>query len=152
MIIIQDTREKEPFSFVFYECEISVATLKTGDYTMEGYEDSVCIERKKSPSELANNIGRYRERFENEMERMSEFEHKYIVCEFSEEDLRKFPHNAKIPNRIKKYIRITGKYMRKKLYDYQEKYGIEVIFCDGKEEAQDRAMEIFLEVVEKNGT
>ena len=150
MVIIQDTREKEPFNFVFYGCETSIATLKTGDYTIEGYEDVLSVERKKSPSELATNLGKYRERFENELERMRDFEYKYIVCEFSEEELRGFPYNAKIPNRIKKYIRMNGKYMKKKLYEYQDTYGVEVIFCDGKEEAQDRVMQIFLEVAGKN--
>ena len=150
MVIIQDTREKEPFNFVFYGYETSVATLKTGDYTIEGYVDVLSIERKKSPSELASNLGKYRERFENELERMVAFKYKYIVCEFNEDQLRGFPHNAKIPKRIKKYIRMNGKYMRKKLHEYEETYGVEVIFCNGREDAQERVMQIFLEVVEKN--
>ena len=52
MIIIQDTREQSPFDFSFYDCDVSIATLKTGDYTIEGYEEIVCIERKKSASKI----------------------------------------------------------------------------------------------------
>ena len=151
MIIIQDTREQSPFDFSFYDCEVAIATLKTGDYTLEGYEQIICIERKKSPSELATNLGKYKERFENELERLREFKHKYIVCEFNEEELRKFPHNAKIPNRIKKYIRMNGKYMRKKLYEYEEEYDVPVIFCEDKSEAESKVIEIFQQIVEDDG-
>ena len=150
-MIIQDTREQSPFDFSFYDCEVAIATLKTGDYTLEGYEQIICIERKKSPSELATNLGKYKERFENELERMREFKHKYIVCEFNEEELRKFPHNAKIPNRIKKYIRMNGKYMRKKLYEYEEEYDVPVIFCEDKSEAESKVIEIFQQIVEDDG-
>jgi ERCC4-type nuclease len=151
MVIIQDTREQSPFNFSFYGCDVAIATLKTGDYTIEGYEHIVCIERKKSASELATNLGKYRERFENELERMREFKHRYIVCEFSEDNLRKFPHNAKIPKRIKKYIRMNGKYMRKRLYEYEEEYDVEIIFCEDKTEAEARVIEIFQQVVKENG-
>jgi DNA excision repair protein ERCC-4 len=146
MIIIQDTREQNPFSFAFYECETTVATLKTGDYTLQGYEEIVAIERKKSTSELATNLGKYRDRFEREMERLSEFEHKYIVCEFTESDLLQFPLNSSIPKRIIKYIRMNGKFMRKQLHKYEEEYGVAIIFCDGKEEAESKVVDIFKEI------
>ena len=96
-------------------------------------------------------MGKYKERFENELERMRAFKHKYIVCEFNEEELRKFPHNAKIPNRIKKYIRMNGKYMRKKLYEYEEEYDVPVIFCEDKSEAESKVIEIFQQFVEDDG-
>ena len=150
MVIIQDTREKHPFNFVFYGYETSVATLKTGDYTLEGYEDIVCIERKKTPSELANNLGRHQRRFDNEMERMSEFDCKYIVCEFPEEALLQFPKNSGMPKRVMKYVRMNGKYMRKCLYSYEEEYGIETIFCQDRAEAEDKIISIFLEVVSED--
>ena len=147
MIIIQDTREQSPFSFAFYECETTVATLKTGDYTLQGYEEIVAIERKKSTSELATNLGKYRDRFEREMERLSEFEHKYIVCEFTESDLLQFPLNSSIPKRIIKYIRMNGKFMRKQLHKYEEEYGVAIIFCDGKEEAESKVVDIFKDII-----
>jgi DNA excision repair protein ERCC-4 len=150
MIIIQDTREQNPFSFAFYGYEITVATLKTGDYTLQGYEEIVAIERKKSTSELATNLGKYRDRFEREMERLSKFEHKYIVCEFTESDLLQFPLNSSIPKRIIKYIRMNGKFMRKQLHKYEEDYGVPVIFCDGKEEAESKVVDIFQEITRQH--
>ena len=150
MVIMQDTREKHPCNFDFYGYDTSVATLKTGDYTLEGYEDVICIERKKTPSELANNLGRHKQRFDNEMERMSVFPCKYIVCEFSEEALLRFPKNSGMPKRVMRYIRMNGKYMRKCLHGYQEEYGIETIFCEDRPEAEDKIISIFLEVVSKD--
>lgn len=150
MIIIQDTREKNPLSFAFYGYETTVATLKTGDYTIEGYEEIVAIERKKSTSELANNLGKHRDRFEREMERLSEFEHKYIVCEFTESDLLQFPLNSSIPKRIIKYIRMNGKFMKKQLHKYEDDYGIEIIFCDGKEAAESKIVDIFQEITKQH--
>ena len=52
--IIVDTREQQPWSFDFNE--IAVAKLDTGDYSVAGLEEVLCIERKKSVSEIANNI------------------------------------------------------------------------------------------------
>ena len=52
--IIVDTREQQPWSFDFNE--IAVAKLDTGDYSVAGLEEILCIERKKSVSEIANNI------------------------------------------------------------------------------------------------
>tara|TARA_R110002020_G_scaffold133090_3_gene297017 strand:+ start:3824 stop:4279 length:456 start_codon:yes stop_codon:yes gene_type:complete len=150
MIIIQDTREQNPFSFAFYDCETTIATLKTGDYTLQGYEEVIAIERKKSTSELATNLGKYKDRFEREMERLSKFDHKYIVCEFTEADLLQFPKNSSIPKRIVKYIRMNGKFMRKQLYKYEDEYGVQIIFCDGKAEAEREVMEIFGEIVQDN--
>lgn len=45
--IIRDTREKEGWNFDFYSsCAIESRGLKTGDYTLEGLEEILCIERK----------------------------------------------------------------------------------------------------------
>ena len=41
--------------------------------------------------------------------------------------------------------------MRKRLYEYEEEYDVEIIFCEDKTEAETRVMEIFQQVVEENG-
>jgi predicted RNA-binding protein len=57
-------------------------TLETGDYSLEGYEDILSIERKENIAELWTNYSE-RERFEDEMERMSRIKHAYIIIETS---------------------------------------------------------------------
>lgn len=150
MVIIQDTREKSPFDFNFYDCDITVATLKTGDYTIQGYEDIIAIERKCSTSELAGNLGKNKIRFDNAIERLSNLEHAYIVCEFSREALYSFPKNSGIPKSKLKYVRMNGKYMVKCLYEYEEEYGIKTIFCNNKQEAEEKVIEIFTKVINQH--
>ena len=52
--IIIDTREQQPWSFEHHVT--SNEKLDTGDYSVKGLEEILCIERKKSVSEIANNI------------------------------------------------------------------------------------------------
>jgi ERCC4-type nuclease len=54
--------------------------LKTGDYTLEGFEDRICVERKQL-SDLFQCCGNERDRFRAEVQRMSEMEHAFIVIE-----------------------------------------------------------------------
>ena len=51
--VIKDTREKDGWTFTEYDkCEgMDMDALHTGDYTLKGFEDVVCIERKASVSE-----------------------------------------------------------------------------------------------------
>ena len=57
-------------------------TLYTGDYSIKGLEKYIAIERK-SLDDLMLCIGRERERFEKEIERLRGFEVKAIVVESS---------------------------------------------------------------------
>ena len=105
------------------------------------------IERKASTGELALNLGKKKKQFEAELERMSKFKYAYVICEFSEDALMQFPVGSTIPKRRWRYLRMNGKFMRKKLYDYEEKYNIEVIFTENKQFAEKEAMRIFFEVL-----
>lgn len=64
--------------------------LKTGDYSLEGYEDRITIERK-SKTDLYGSIGNGRDRFEREMDRMSSFEFAAVVVEAEWGDIIKNP-------------------------------------------------------------
>ena len=72
--VIKDTREQDGWIFAPYDrCEgMEVDTLHTGDYTLKGFEDIVCVERKASVSEIATNLGKKKKAFYNEMERMGD--------------------------------------------------------------------------------
>ena len=52
--IIIDTREQKPWEFPGHTT--AVQKLDTGDYSVEGLEDILCIERKQNTSEFAKNI------------------------------------------------------------------------------------------------
>ena len=149
-VILKDTREKNGWNFCSFDRCIAVADwgLKTGDYTAKGLEKHLVIERKDSTGELAMNLGKKRKAFESEVERMSNFRWKYIIMEFSIDDLMNFPENSGIPKKQRQYVRMNGKFMWKKLREYEEDYGVELIFAQDKENAEQRAMIIFDEVTE----
>lgn len=149
-IILKDTREKNGWDFKSFDRCIAVADwgLRTGDYTVKGLEKHLVIERKASTSELAINLGKKRSAFENEIKRMSSFRWKYIIFEFSIDDLMNFPKNSGIPKKQMQYVRMNGKFMWKKLREYEEEYGVQLIFSYDKENAEERAMIIFDEVTE----
>jgi hypothetical protein len=151
-VVIQDTREKNGWNFDIYDSCIGTLTkgLKTGDYTIEGREDFLIIERKATTAELALNLGKKRVQFEAELERMLAFRHAYIVCEFSESRLMQFPKGSTIPRRRWRYLRMNGKFMRRKLHEYEEKYGVEIIFCEDRHSAEEKAIEIFEDILDTN--
>ncbi len=82
--VIVDTREQTPFHFLNIDpwpiVPVSHATLKTGDYSMRGYESRLTIERK-SIGDFLGSISADRDRFEREFERMAEMEFAAVVIE-----------------------------------------------------------------------
>lgn len=92
--VIRDTREQEGYGWTFNahfpdrrppRCEgMIIDTLQTGDYSLVGYTDILAIERKSDFSELWGNYSsKKRPAFEDEMERMSQIRHSYIIIESS---------------------------------------------------------------------
>jgi|TARA_R100001163_G_scaffold35336_1_gene27193 hypothetical protein len=149
-VILKDTREKNGWDFNAFDKCMAVVDwgLKTGDYVARGLEKHLVIERKASTGEIATNLGKKRKAFDAEIERMSQFRWKYIICEFSIDDLMNFPENSGIPEKQLQYVRMNGKFMWRKLCEYQENFGVQVVFCDDKISAQERVLMIFDEVSE----
>ncbi len=151
MKIIRDTREKVGYwDFSFHGYEQSVSCLKTGDYSISGYEDILCIERKKSTGEVARNIGVDRVRFEAELLRMKDFKYKYLIFEFSVAQLLFYPKGSGLSREAMKKTRISPQFILKKLDEYEKEYGIEIIYAGNKEGAMEVAMEIFNEVINES--
>lgn len=134
--IIIDSREKKGWDFD--GCEKTVAALKTGDYTLEGLEDVLCIERKGSILELAQNL--LDERFERELERMTH-RYKYLVCEFEFDDLISYP-NSVTSNWLRNKIKVNGKFLLRKLLELQMKYNFVPLFVG--HHGEDVVLSIFL--------
>lgn len=83
MRVIVDSREQKGWSF---RGQPSVTLIKkkleTGDYSLEGYEDRVAIERK-SLDDLIGTLTTGRQRFFAELERMRSYEVRTVVVEAS---------------------------------------------------------------------
>jgi DNA excision repair protein ERCC-4 len=82
--ILVDTREQAPLVFRGFSTER--ATLRTGDYSIEGCADTVAIERK-SLADLFSCIGQQRDRFERELERLAAFRYGALVVEATMADV-----------------------------------------------------------------
>jgi hypothetical protein len=81
--ILRDTREKKPWDFSkdkYFDGQKDVA-LKTGDYSLEGYEDDIVVERKKDVNELIANFTTDKRRIYDEVERLKKFRFAAIVVE-----------------------------------------------------------------------
>lgn len=146
-IVLRDTKEK--VGAWYWEeseyCEGTMKTsLKTGDYTLKGYEHILCIERKKTVAEFATNLSE--KRFDNELERMQVFPVPYIICEFSISDVLDFPHGADLPMSIKKKIKIRGRYIIKRIHEIIAQHHIYFMFCDDKKGAWEFTNSLFKQV------
>lgn len=66
--ILTDTREQQPL--VFSNLPSERASLITADYSVQGLEDTLLIERKSIPDLIGSLFGKDRERFQRELQRM----------------------------------------------------------------------------------
>jgi len=135
--VIKDTREQDGWFFAPYDkCEgMEIGTLHTGDYTLKGYEDIVCVERKASVSEIAMNLGRKKKPFQEEVERMKDFPFSFLILEFNMEDVIKYPEGSRVPKAARSKVRVTGKYLLKCLMEFEIWYSTKIIFCGNKQNA-----------------
>ena len=85
-VIVVDTREQEPWSF--RDLATESGTLDTGDYSVRGLEHVVAIERK-SLDDLLACIGRERDRFKRELQRLRAYRFRCLVVEASHADLER---------------------------------------------------------------
>lgn len=88
--VIVDTREQCPFSFENFGNWIGAVrrgTVAVGDYTIEGMESLLAIERKSFPDLLMTLI-HARDRFIRECEKLQHYRWKAILIEASYEDVK----------------------------------------------------------------
>jgi len=142
--IIVDTREQKPWTFA--SCNTVKKKLDTGDYSIEGLEHLLCIERKNSVSEIANNISE--SRFKDELQRMSDYLYKFILLEFNLQDVLNYPRGSSVPPKLWSKIKIRPPYILKFLTELQTKHNIHVIFCDNPIAAEEMAFSIIKRVHE----
>ncbi|MCP4638874.1 MAG: hypothetical protein GY851_00500 [bacterium] len=84
-VIIVDTREQRPLPVRAYACER--AGLKTGDYSVKGYEGEFAVERKSIP-DLVGCCGKGRERFKKQIERLRGYEFRRLLVIGRKDDIR----------------------------------------------------------------
>ncbi len=83
-IIVVDSREQFPWRFENLPTE--PGTLNTGDYSIRNLTHLISIERKSLPDLLAC-IGRERDRFKRELQRLKAYRFRALIIEASHADL-----------------------------------------------------------------
>lgn len=92
--IVVDTREQLPYSFGG-KAPVVFSALSAGDYSIQGLEHKIAIERK-SKSDAFGTIGKGRDRFVAELERLSALDFAGVVIEASLGGLLRPPKFSKM--------------------------------------------------------
>jgi ERCC4-type nuclease len=140
--IIVDTREQQPWSFSNFVT--ANRKLDTGDYSIEGLESVLAIERKKSINEIANNITE--PRFKDVINRLSNMKYSFILLEFDLEDILIYPIGSNLPKRMWDKIKITPQFLIKHFLEWQLYHNIKVIFCGSPSNAEKIAEHIMKKI------
>lgn len=102
-MVLVDTREQQPFALCTSHPNWiggeRRAALKTGDYTVEGMESLLALERKNL-ADLVACIVTYRRRFLASCERLAKFRWKAILIEATFEDIKSGWSEFDIPSEV----------------------------------------------------
>lgn len=147
--VIRDTREQQ--GWIFEENQYCsgtiIKTMKTGDYTLQGFEHILTVERKKNVAEFAKNM--LEKRFVAELVRMESFPLSFVVCEFTYNDIWRWPLNSGLPPQTIKKINISKYFIMKRLMDFQVQYKTKFILAGPH--AKDVVSSLFKRVNESYG-
>jgi len=144
--IIIDTREQKPWSFENHV--VANQKLDTGDYSIEGLENLLAIERKRNISEFANNITE--KRFKNVIDRLSKIPYSFILFEFDFDKVIHYPIGSDIPKKLWSKIRISPAYIIKNIIELQINHNIHVVFCGDSSNAEIIALSIMKKVYKEH--
>lgn len=145
-VVVKDTREQLGWTFPESDrCAGTVVdTLKTGDYSLRGYEHLFVIERKGSPAEFAKNL--LEERFEDELIRLDKFEHPFVLVEFEMEDIVCFPEGSGIPTSLWERLKITPQLFMRRFWEIQLRHKARVMFVGIR--GREAASSLFKRIIE----
>ena len=123
--IITDTREITPwlFSSIKPMPEIITQGLKTGDYSIFGFEESGITIERKSREDLFGSCGKGRQRLEAEFQRMSEFQYAAIIIERSMGECIKNPPECS---------KMKSKAVINTMLSWSIKYGVYIWFIEDR--------------------
>jgi len=147
-VVIRDTREKEGHGWSWRKskyCDGTVSRkLDTGDYTLEGMENYLTIDRKGSIAEWAKNVTEAR--FERELERLDAIQHPWILLEFNMNDVLNYPVGSGIPKYKWKYLKFRGPFILKKMTEMTMRHRARIVLCGGS--GKEVASNIFKRTIE----
>jgi len=146
VVIVSDSREQLPWPFKknkFVE-DIKKGCLKTGDYSIEGFENKIAIERK-SLADLFQTTGQGHKRFKKELERAKDLDYFAIIVEGSFTNIINEDYEGA------QYTKMRGYIVMKILMSWIMKYDIDVFFCKDRKECVNLTNYLFLSYLKNKG-
>lgn len=144
--ILIDDREKKPWDLSY---KIERKRLKTGDYSIKGFEKKIAIEKKSGLIELLNDLtAKYRPTFERFLKRLSKYPVKCIVVEDTLSELSVSRALMHVKKKSRGKARLTSKSIYYWVAEISTKYGIPVVFV-GKASKMYLLPEVFRAAFEK---
>lgn len=144
MQIVIDTREKPNFRWDFtkYGHTQIIKTLPIADYSIVGYEKEIAFERKRNAGELYGNLIKKFKTFSKELDALSNYRVKYIICEFPLEHIFSFPANSGIDKKFWSRLECNSRFFASRV-EMLSDYEIPILFHNSAREAEYHAMELF---------
>ena len=143
LTIITDSREQRELDFSRFKGVATIRQgLKTGDYSIAGFQNSYCIERKSVEDLVSTLIGGH-ERFLRELDRMRDFDEKYILVEHTPTILFNYCRNHGWQRKFDTIIQ--------SLLAYACHYDVRVRFCKDREDMAQYIVKKSREYIEKKG-
>jgi len=125
VVLICDTREIEPYSFDPERVKAVRRALPAGDYSLQGFETEVAVERK-TLDDLVTTVIRSRDRFRRELKRLRDYEAACIVVEAElAEVVAKRYHSGAHPSAVLGAV-----------VSIVIDYGVPVFFCSDRQVAR----------------
>ena len=123
VLAVIDTREQLPLELPLRSI---TDTLPTGDYSVSGFEDLICVERKSLP-DLIGCMTSGRTRFERELQRMKAYDARCVVVEAFWQQLRNGEYRS----------RITPETVTHTVVSWLSRFAVPFLFVDNRESAAD---------------
>lgn len=136
--VFRDTSEHEGHGWIFDPSPTCAGTIKknlwTGDYSLPGFYETklFVIERKGKVAEFVGNMTLAEKwaDFKDELERLEEFKHPFVICEFPFSLLEKYPVDSGVPTRLWKHIRVQPQFLIKRFLEINLRFKTKFLFAD----------------------
>jgi len=157
--VFRDNNEHDNHGWWFGPSDSCAGTIEknlyTADYSLDGYYDDkyFVVERKGTVSEFVGNIT-HKEKwddFKNELVRLEEFTHPFVICEFPLACLKSFPVDSDIPKHIWPRLRVNPNFLMKRMQEIEMHFKTKFIFCDTQSFAWEYVCGLFKRVVDSRG-
>jgi len=124
--VLMDDREKKPWDLPY---KVERKRLKTGDYSLVGFENVIAIEKKSGLIELLNDLtADYRNTFEKFLKRLSKYPVKCIIVEDTLSELSISRALMHVRKKSGGRARLTSKSIYYWTAEIAAKYGIPIVF------------------------